>query len=130
MGEYWRLIGEYTDETKTFSALTGGAVTSPYTPDEDARLVGLRVVINRSAATSIINAVQFRLSCTTFKPNAIEVGGMGGGLQTAPAMQAETLDWSIMQPVKAGVPITIEARNITADTPITVSVLLWAKFVS
>ena len=130
MGEYWRLIGEYTAEITTYSAMTGGAVTSPYTPDEDARLVGLRCVVNRSAVTSLINAVQFRITCTTFKPNSIEVCAMGSGLQTAPAQQPEMQDWAVMQPVKSGVPITVEGRNITADTPVTVSVLLWAKFVS
>lgn len=133
MGEYWRLLGEYTAETTTYSALTGGVASSPYTPDETAKLVGLRVVMNRSAATSLINAIQFRLTCVTFKPNSIEAVGVGSGLQTAPAqMSGETAitDYSVNQPVAAGVPITIEARNVTADTPVTVSCLLMGKFVS
>lgn len=133
MGEYWRLLGEYDSETTAYTAFAGAAKASPYTPDEDAMLVGLRVQINRSAATSLINAVQFRLTCTQFKPNSMEVGGQGSGLQTAPAqMSGETAitDWSVKQPVKSGVPITIEGRNVTADTPVTVSALLWGKFVS
>ena len=125
---FWRLLGEYTAETLTYSALTGGVASSPYTPDISGRLTGLRAQMNRSAATSLINAIQFRLSCTTFNPNVLEVGLVGGGLQTAPAHEPVPSDWDVDQEVIAGVPITIEARNITADTPITVSALLWGRF--
>ncbi len=133
MGEYWKLLGEYTAETTAYTGLTGGVASSPYTPDESAILTGLRAIPNRSAATTLINHVQFKLSCTTFKPNSIEVGCQGSGLQTAPANMSgagAALDWSIMQKVTAGVPITIEARCVTADTPVTVSVLLYGKFAS
>lgn len=130
MGKYWRLLGQYDAETTTYSALAAAGMTSPYTPDEDAKLIGLRAVANRSAATSLINHVQFRLTCTTFKPNAIECGVQGGGLQTAPALQPEAVDWSVDQPVKSGVPVTIEGRNVTADTPVTVSVMLYGCFQS
>jgi len=84
--------------------------------------------MNRSAATSLINGVQLRLSCTKFAPNAIECGVVGSGLQTAPAVEPLPQDWQVDQPVQAGVPITIEGRNVTADTPVTVSVLLWGLF--
>mgnify|MGYP001486695164 CR=1 FL=1 len=125
---YWRLLGEYDAETTTFSAFAGGGGASPYAPVEGARLKGLRVIPNRSAATSLINHVEFRLTSSSFKPNAIEVGGQGSGLQTAPALQAEKIDWEVDQPVTPGVPITLEGRNITADTPVTVSVLLYGLF--
>jgi len=128
MGKYWRLVGEYDAETTTFSACAGAAQTSPYTPDETAKLVGLRVIANRSAASSLINHVQFRLTCTTFKPNTIHAGGQGTGLQTAPALQQGGIDYPVEQDVQAGVPITVEARNVTADTPVTVSVLLYGCF--
>jgi len=128
MGRFVRLLGEYDAETTTYSACAGAAQTSPYTPDTNAKLVGLRVVINRSSAASLINHVQFRLTCTTFTPNTIHAGGQGSGLQTAPALQAPALDWSINQPTQSGVPITVEARNVTADTPVTVSVLLYGIF--
>jgi len=132
MGTYWRLLGEYDAETTAYTALAG-TPASPYTPDETGRLTALRVIVNRSAATSLINHVQFRLTCTTFKPNSIEVGGQGSGLQTAPAFQsgvAAVTDWDVMQPVQAGVPITVEGRNKTADTPVTVSVHLYGRFES
>jgi len=128
--KYWRCLGQYDAETTTYSALAVAGFTSPYTPDEDARLIGLRTVVNRSAVTSLINHVQFRLTCTTFKPNSIECGAQGSGLQTAPAVQPNETDWSVDQMVKAGVPVTIEARNVTADTPVTTSVLLYGCFQS
>jgi hypothetical protein len=128
MAKTWRLLGQYDAETTTYSAFAVAGMASPYTPDFNGRLIGLRMVINRSAATSLINHVGVKLTCTTFQPNVIEVGGQGSGLQTAPAMQAETLDWQVDQVVKAGVPITLEGRNITADTPVTVSALLYGLF--
>lgn len=110
--------------------MAGGAGSSPYTPDQDARLIGLRVVVGADAATSLTEIVQFKLSCTTFVPNSIECGGLGTGLRTAPAMFAQPIDWVVDQEVRAGVPITIEARDVTADTPVTNSVTLWGLFES
>ena len=127
-GKFWRLLAEYDAEATTYSACVGPKGSSPYTPDVSAHLKGLRVVINRSAATSLINHVQFKLTCTTFNPNSIEVGGQGNGLQTAPSVALMPFDWDVDQPVQAGVPITIEARNNTVDTPVTVSVMLYGYF--
>lgn len=127
----WRALGQYDGEATTYAALAVTGFASPYTPDFSGRLKGLRVMINRSASTSLINHVEFRLSCTTFTPNIIEVGGQGSGLQTAPSLQAGVnaqSDWEVDQAVQAGVPITIEARNVTADTPVTVSAMLYGLF--
>lgn len=128
---YWKLLAGYDAESTTYSecALTGFA--SPYSPVENATLKGLRMVANRSAASSLINHVQAKLTCATFKPNSIECGVQGSGLQTAPALQSGNtaqMDWQVDQPVQAGVPITIEMRNRTLDTPVTVEVLLYGLF--
>ena len=123
----WRLLGDYNAETTTFSAV-GGAVTSPYTPDFNGRLIALRTNTYRDAATTLIELIQFRLTCTTFVPNALEVGAHGGGLQTVPAIQTPNEDWPVDQRVQSGVPITIEARNITADTPVGVRSDIWGLF--
>jgi hypothetical protein len=128
MARLWRLVAEYDAETATFSACAGAAQTSPYTPDFNGRLVGLRGIMNRAAATSLINHVQLRLTCTTFNPNTIHVGIQGNGIQTAPVSGPEAIDWQMDQAVQAGVPISIEARNVTADTPVGVSVLLYGLF--
>jgi hypothetical protein len=124
----WRCLGQYDSETTSYTALAVAGFTSPYAPDFDGRLLGVRAVMNRSAATSLINHVEFKLTCTTFKPNAIEIGCQGNGLQTAPVQQPDGQDWQLDQPVKAGIPITIEGRNVTADTPVTVSIMLYGLF--
>lgn len=124
---FWRLLAQYDSETTDYTACAG-VPASPYSPDIGGRLVGLRAVVNRSAATSLINHVQFRLTATSFTPNSIEVGAQGSGLQTAPAQQPESSDWQVDQPVVPSLPIAIEARNVTADTPVSVSVLLYGLF--
>lgn len=131
MAKYVDCLGEYDAESTSWSALAGGAGSSPYSPKYSGRLVGLRVVINRDAATTLTNHVQFRLSSPDFVPNSIIVGGQGSGLQTAPALMAggdSQSDWTVDQKVTAGVPITIEGRDVTADTPVTNSVLLYGIF--
>jgi hypothetical protein len=126
-GKYWRLMGEYNAETKTYSALAG-TVASPYTPDKTGKLAGLRVIPSADAVTTLSEAVQFKLTCTTFNPNAIEVGGQGNGLCTVAARHPMPIDWAVDQNVVAGVPITIEARNLTADTPVGVLFHLYGLF--
>jgi hypothetical protein len=70
--------------------------------------------------------VEIRLTCDTFVPNAIECGAQGSGIATAPSLRAnQAYDWPVDQEIKAGVPITLEGRNITADTPVGVSVHLY-----
>jgi hypothetical protein len=128
MARVWRCLGQYDAETTTYSALAVAGFTSPYTPDFNGQLIGLRAIPNRSAATSLINHIEFKLTCASFNPNTIEIGCQGTGLQTAPALMDGFMDWGVDQPVIAGVPITIEARNVTADTPVTVSALLYGLF--
>jgi len=125
----WRCLGEYDAESTTYTSFAGPKGSSPYNPDFNGTLVGLRAIPNRSAATSLINHVEFKLTSTTFTPNSIEIGCQGSGLQTAPALQAETLDWQVEQKVQAGVPIILEGRNATLDSPVSVSCLLYGLFI-
>ena len=129
MGQYWRVIGHYDAETATYSACAGALQTSPYTPDEDATLIGLRSIVGRTAATTLTDGVQFRLTCTTFKPNTIHAFGLGTGLQTAPAHYPVPIDFTCNQPVKAGVPITVEGRCENASA-VTNTVVLMGLFAS
>ena len=129
MGKYWRLLAHYDAETQTYSAAAGALQTSPYTPDETAKLVGLRVIPVGEAASSLIRGVQFRLTSTTFKPNTIHAFGSGNGLQTVPQVSELIQDYEVDQPVVAGVPITIEGRNDVA-TAVTVSCYLMGMFMS
>jgi hypothetical protein len=121
------MMGEYNAESKTYSACAG-AVTSPWTPPTAGRLVGVRLIESGDAATTLTQHVQAKLTCASFKPiNSFEVGLMGSGLQTAPAKHNQT-DYTVDQPIQAGVPITIEARNLTADTPVGVLVHIYGCF--
>lgn len=110
MARCWRLVAQSVGEATTYEAAAGTLQTSPFTPDFSGRLVGLRVLTARTAATTLTDAMQWKLTCTTFNPNVIHVGNVGSGLQTAPAFPVPAIDWSIDQPVQAGVPITIETR--------------------
>ena len=129
MGQYWRLIGQYDAETQTYSACAGAGQTSPYTPDEDATLIGLRVSVGQLAATTLTTNGQFRLTCTTFKPNTIHCGWIGNGIATAPAFKCAPIDFACSQPVKAGVPITVEGRCFGASD-VTNSIELYGMFQS
>ena len=128
MVSWWEVLGEYDGEGTTFVAIAGGAGSSPYTPSLDCRLRGLRVIVGSDAATSLTEIVEFKLTCVTFKPASIHACGNGSGLRTAPAFQLMPFDHVVDQEVRAGVKITIEARNITADTPVTNSVVLMGYF--
>lgn len=131
MGKYWRLVGHYNGESQTYEALAGTFQTSPYVPDEDGRLIGLRVMIGGEAATSLVEGVQFRLTCTQFKPNTIHLAAMGNGLRTVPTSggQGSPVDYEVDQPVKAGVPITIEGRHNVA-TAVTAQAFVMGLFQS
>ena len=129
MGKYWRLMGHYNGEAQTYEALAGTFQASPYVPDEDARLIGLRFLIGAEAATSLTEGVQLRLTCTTFKPNTIHVAGVGNGICTAPAFKPGPIDFEVDQPVKSGVPITIEGRHAVA-TAVTHNSMLMGLFQS
>jgi len=130
MARTWRLIGHYDAETTTYSACAGTLQTSPYTPDFSGRLIAIRSLVMGGAATSLVQHIQYRLTCTTFNPNTIHVGGQGAGLQTAPAVSmGPIIDWPVDQPVASGVPITVEARNNAgAETPVTVNAALYGLF--
>lgn len=126
--KFWRLIGHYNGESQNFEALAGAFQASPYQPDIDGRLIGIRVMLGGEAATSLVEGVQFRLTATTFVPNTIHVGAMGNGLRTVPATpQGTPVDFEVNQPVKSSVPITIEGRHNVA-TATTAQAFVWGLF--
>ena len=132
MARYWRLLGEYDAESTTYAAVLGttSGAASPYTPTEDAHLVALRTQISMVAVTSVMTHIQFRLTSSTFKPNTIEVYAQGPGLMTAPCPVPPHTDFLVDQNVKAGVPITIEARTAGSYASVTVEAFIWGLFES
>lgn len=128
MAKWWEPIAEYDAETKTWSPCVGttSGYSSPWTPKKSARITKLRVIVNADAATSLTEHVQLRLKYSEW-PVDIIVAGQGNGLQTVPSQHpAKPQDWEVDLGVKAGVPMEIEGRNVTADTPVGVTVLLYA----
>src|SRR4030042_1848971 len=110
---YWKLLGQYDAETNAYTELAVSGMASPFSPVETARLKGLRAIINRSAATSLVNHVQFKLTSASFQPNSIEVGAQGSGLQTAPVGVGGATahsDWEVDQQVLAVIPIAVLDR--------------------
>jgi len=129
MGKYWRLIGHYNGESTNYEALAGTFQSSPFNPDEDCRLIGIRLLTAPEAATSLVEGFQLRLTCTAWKPNSMQVCGVGNGLATVPAVPAPVVDYEVDQPVKSGVPITLEGRHAVA-TAVTANILVMGCFLS
>jgi len=127
MGKFWKVLAQYDAETKTYTE-AAGTPASPFTPDFNGKLIALRVIIGGAAATTLTELIQFKLTSTTFVPNAIEVVGIGNGLRTAPAMNQPPTDFIVDQAVKASIKITVEGRNVTADTPVTVEAIVMGLF--
>ncbi len=127
MAKWSRVMGEYDAETQAFSAFAGGGGASPYNPDKEGVLKGVRLIVGSQAATSLVEGAIIRLTSTSFAPNMIEFAVQGNGLRTAPAAKPPIYDYPVDQPVKTGVPITMEGRNLVA-TAVTVSILLVGMF--
>jgi len=123
----WRLMGHYNAETATYSACAGTAQTSPYTPDFSGNLVGLRTQASLAAATSLTGHIQFRLQCSKWSPNQLECYAQGHGIETAPANISGPIEFSVAQPIMAGVPITVEGR-CTDSVPVTVETYVYGCF--
>ena len=113
---FWRLIGEMVETGTSFAPVAGAAAPSPYIPDVDATMVGIRVLVGRQTSSSLTNNFQIRITSTTFQPaNVMHVVGVGVGLATAPASSPNSFDFDVNVPVKSGVGITIEGRNTYAN---------------
>lgn len=123
-----RLLGQYDSETTAYTPCGGAAQTSPYAPDFTGILKGIKLMAGRNAVTTLTDHIQVRLTSTTFVPNSLEVGITGGGLQTAPVGAVVKEEWPCNQRVQAGVPIIVEGRNLTADTPVTNNLLIYGIF--
>jgi len=127
MGRIWRVMGHYNAETQAYSALAGTFGSSPFTPDFSGKLVGVRLLEGQEAATSLTCDVQVRMTCARWTPNSMDFAINGGGLKTVPVAYQAQIDYSVDQPVMAGVPISLEARNATA-TGVTVSIVVLGCF--
>lgn len=125
--KYWDVLAEYDAETQAYSAAVG-VIASPYRPKSNGRLVGIRVIVNAQAATTLTRGVLLRLTSVSFQPvNTITLAVAGPGLMTAPSPQPPQFDFEVNQPVNTGSDITIEGRAIEA-THVTNSILVLGCF--
>lgn len=129
MAKYWELIGHYTGEAQTYEALSGAFQASGFSPLVRGRLIGLRVMVGGEAATSLVEGIEFRLTCATWNPNSITIGAQGNGLRTVPTsgQQGTPIDFEIDQPVEPGTPIAIEGRH-TVATAVTCNCFIFGLF--
>lgn len=128
MGKWIECIGEYDAEATTWAAVLGtlSGYKSPYTPLKTGRIRKLRIIFTGGAATQLIDHVQFRLKSAAWPVDCV-VGADGGGVHTnGIPYTAPSEEFDVDLPITAGVPVTIEGRNVTPQTPVTVSVMLYA----
>lgn len=127
MRKYYKLIAHIQEEGTTYAAAAGALQPSGYQPFEKGRLTGVRIMPSRTAATTLLDGKQIKLTCSTFNPNSIEFGVTGSGLQTAPAAEPGHIDFDVDQPVEPGNAITCESRDVNGSA-VTVDVLVFGRF--
>lgn len=115
MPKSYQYMANYDAETTAYSTAVGPGGSSPYAPTINGRLTGVRIIVGRTAATTLTNEVNIRLSCPLWTPNSMVLSACGTGLQTAPAFNAQTFDYDVDQPVSMSSPITVEGINILAN---------------
>ncbi len=125
---YTRAMGEYDAETQAFSAFAGTGGSSPYNPEANGRLKGIRVIVSGQAATSLTRGVLIRLTCSIWQPtNQVDFFVAGHGLETVPQQNPPVYDFPCDLPVQVGVKITMEGKCLEA-THVTNSVLVMGMF--
>lgn len=121
----------YSDEMATFigAGVVFGAMTgSPYSPLANGRLIQLKLLVYGSAVTALIEGLVCRVTSVSFGGIPVHVVAAGGGLRTAPALPIPVGIQNCDVPVKTGVEIVCEIKNVTADTPVTVEATLIGVF--
>jgi len=123
MGVYSVEMGTYIGADKTLVPMTG----SPFAPLANGRLVQLKLIVYGSAVTALIEGVTVVVESAGWGL-PVTVSGAGAGIRTAPAFPIEPIIQNCDMPVKTGVNITCEIKNVTADTPVTVEATLIGVF--
>lgn len=125
--KYYKLIAHIQEEGTTYAAAAGPLQATGFVPVEKSRLTGVRFMPSRTAASSLLDGKQVRISCATFKPNTIEFGVTGSGLQTAPAAPQSIQDFDCDQQCEPGNALTVESRGVNASE-VTVDILVFGRF--
>ncbi len=107
-------MGTSQSVTKTYVAMTG----SPYSPLTDGKLVTVKLLACGDAATSLIEGVQVKVECPLWGV-PLTVATVGAGLRTVPQLPIPVGVQNCDLQVRTGVQITVQIKNVTADTPVT-----------
>ena len=123
---YSQEMGTYIGASKTYVAMTG----SPFAPLTNGRLVQLKLIVYGSSVAALIEGVTAKVESPSFSGVPVIVSTAGAGLRTAPAQPIPAGIQNCDVPVKVGVNITCEIKNVTADTPVTMEATLIGVFES
>ena len=121
---YSDLIGTTLSESTTFEEMTG----SPYSPLTNGSLIQLKLYMAGSDAASLIENVLCKVTSVSFGGIPVFVAASGAGLRTAPSVPIPVGITNCDLPVRTGVTVKAEFRNVTADTPVTVEGMLIGVF--
>ncbi|GAH96929.1 unnamed protein product [marine sediment metagenome] len=116
-------IGTYIGAGVTFVAMTG----TPYSPLTSGRLIQLKLIVYGSAVTALIEGVIAQATCPLWGV-PVTVGTAGSGIRTATVPSVPIGIQNCDVPIKTGVDIKVEIKNVTADTPVTVEATLIGVF--
>lgn len=124
MGEYWDRIGSSTGASTSLAALTG----SPYSPKKSGRLKKIKIVVSRTANTSIAWAGEVELKCSSFGgvDCTVPFGGIGEAAADIVESGAGMYEHEVDLKVETGVQIT--ASYLYQATPTTPTLYVYGLF--
>ena len=119
----------YSDELGlSESVTTTYATANTYSPLTNGRLIGVRLYACGDAATSLIEGVEVRIESVSFGGVPVTVMAVGGGIRTAPAQPIPVGSVNCDLPIRTGVNLTVQIRNVTDDTPVTPQYMILGIF--
>ena len=119
----------YSDELGTSQSVTTTYSTAnTYSPLTNGRLIGVRLYVAGDATTSLIEGVEVRLESVSFGGVPVTVMAVGAGIRTAttPPIPVGAVNCDL--PVRTGVNITVQIKNVTNATPVTPQFMILGIF--
>ena len=119
----------YSDELGlSESVTTTYSTANTYSPLTNGRLIGVRLYACGDAVSSVIEGVEVRIESVSFGGVPVTVMAVGGGIRTAPAQPIPVGSVNCDLPIRTGVNLTVQIRNVTDDTPVTPQYMILGIF--
>ena len=119
----------YSDELGlSESVSTTYSTANTYSPLTNGRLIGVRLYACGDDAASLIEGVEVRLESVSFGGVPVTVMTAGAGIRTAPAVPIPVGSVNCDLPVRTGINITVQLRNVTDDTPVQTQYMILGIF--